>query len=46
MIICEECGWVGDYTHLVSKTDNLDDNDFIYCPDCGGTEFEDLDEEE
>lgn len=41
---CIECGWVGDYSQLVAATDDLDDEDFIYCPDCGGTEFEESEE--
>ena len=42
---CENCWWSGDPSELVSDTDDLNDRDFIHCPQCGGTEFEELDEE-
>lgn len=42
-IICNECGWCGDPSELVSLTDDVNDMDFIYCPDCGSSDIEDLD---
>ena len=41
-IICNKCGWTGDSTMLVCKTDDIDDNDFKYCPDCGSSDIEDI----
>lgn len=45
-IICNECGWIGDTTMLVSASDNLNDRDFIYCPDCWSDDIKDIDENE
>jgi hypothetical protein len=45
-IICLECGWVGDDSNLEAATEDLDDKDFSYCPDCGGSDFEDEDYDE
>jgi predicted RNA-binding Zn-ribbon protein involved in translation (DUF1610 family) len=44
-IQCNNCGWTGDSTMLVSKTDALDDRDFNYCPDCGSDDIEDIEDE-
>jgi len=44
-IQCNNCGWTGDSTMLVSKTDSLDDRDFNYCPDCGSDDIEDIEDE-
>jgi len=41
---CNECGWQGDSSELVSKTDDLKDRDFNYCPDCGSDDIEDCEE--
>ena len=43
--ICIHCGWTGDDSELWAKTDDPEDQDFIYCPDCKSVEFEDEDEE-
>lgn len=44
-IICNNCGWSGDSTQLVSKTEALDDRDFSYCPECGSCDIEDMTDE-
>lgn len=38
-IICNNCGWTGDTLMLVTRTDDLDDKDFNYCPECGSNNF-------
>lgn len=40
-LICNNCGWTGDHTMLVSLTESLDDP-FNRCPDCGSTDIEDF----
>lgn len=45
-IQCNYCGWTGDVTMLVSKTESLEDVDFVYCPDCESDDIEDIEEEE
>ncbi len=46
-IICIYCDWVGDPGELLSKTEALDDLDFVHCPDCNEKDcFEDQDEHE
>ena len=35
-----DCGWSGAPEELVSKTDDIDDRDFTYCPQCGNDKFE------
>ena len=42
-IICNNCGWTGDTTMLVSETDAIEDP-CNKCPDCGSTDIEDIDE--
>jgi hypothetical protein len=39
------CSWSGDREELVSKTEDLDDNDFSFCPQCEGNDFQEEDEE-
>ena len=50
ILICNYCGWVGDYTELIAKTEKntYDPNDrkFNYCPDCESDDLEDENEEE
>ena len=41
-IICNDCGWTGDSTMLESATDHQSDQNFSHCPDCGGTDIEDI----
>lgn len=41
-LICNECGWVGDSTMLVSETEDINDP-CVLCPDCGSNDIEDLD---
>jgi len=45
-LICNECLWQGEPDELVALTDDLDDQDFSYCPNCGGKDLEEDDEEE
>jgi hypothetical protein len=33
------CGWSGDPAELVTKTEDLKDLDFSYCPNCDGKDF-------
>lgn len=40
-IICNDCGWIGDSTMLVSDTERLDDP-CIKCPECGSDDIEDF----
>ncbi len=44
-LTCLGCGWGGSFDELVSETDAPDDNKFIHCPQCMGTDFE-TDEDE
>lgn len=39
-IVCNECGWVGDTTNLVSTTSSLNDP-CDKCPNCGSDNIED-----
>lgn len=43
---CEDCYWSGMPEELVSKTDDVSDRDFSFCPGCGGTNFEEFEDEE
>ena len=45
-LYCENCGWSGTPEELVSLTDDFDDRDFSFCPDCGKDEFEEEEEED
>ena len=45
-IECEDCGWQGYTIELVSKTENQDDKDFKYCPDCGSDNIIDIEEDD
>jgi len=36
---CEDCGWQGFTTDLLSKTEDKDDLTFAHCPDCGEKEY-------
>lgn len=40
-LTCIKCGWTGSYAELVTLTDEPDDNDFDYCPNCEHDEFND-----
>lgn len=42
-LTCIKCGWPGSYAELIILTDDPEDNDFDYCPNCEHNEF---DEEE
>jgi hypothetical protein len=43
---CNECDWQGYALDLVSKTADLDDKDFKYCPNCGSDDIDDIDYED
>ena len=49
---CMECGWMGLYQELhCSEEDSKSDKPteqikFNLCPDCGGTEFEELEDDD
>lgn len=45
-LICNNCGWLGEPSELVSKTDALDDRDFSFCPQCEGNDFDEDEEDE
>lgn len=45
-LICNECGWTGDTAMLVSKTDEPEDRNFIYCPYCGSDDIEYIEDDE
>ena len=45
-IECNYCFWQGYVSDLESKTDDLEDKKFIYCPDCGGSDISDIETEE
>lgn len=32
---CEDCTWSGSPYELVSGTDEFEDREFIFCPQCG-----------
>lgn len=42
----KHCRWSGDPDELVALTDDLNDRDFSYCPQCDGKDFEEEDDEE
>ena len=42
-IECIGCGWMGSPDDLHSKTEDINDKDFSYCPDCASGCIEDVD---
>lgn len=40
-LICNNCGWTGDSTMLVSETELINDPCCL-CPDCGSDDIEDF----
>lgn len=44
-IECQDCFWQGESQELQSATDNPDDTDFIYCPNCGSSDICDYEPE-
>jgi len=44
-LICDNCRWCGDPLELVALTDDLNDTGFRYCPQCGGEDFEEEEDE-
>jgi len=40
---CCTCGWEGYSTELVSKTDDIHDKDYNYCPYCESSDIEETD---
>lgn len=43
---CDDCYWYGSSEELVTKTEDLDDKDFSYCPSCGGNNFQEFEDDE
>jgi hypothetical protein len=43
---CESCGWEGYDMELVSKTEDMNDTDFSFCPVCGSDDILDTDYDE
>jgi len=41
-IICNNCGWTGLTSELFSKTTDINDRDFKYCPLCDSDDIEDI----
>lgn len=39
---CRECGWRGSAAELDETNDGSTGQTQIFCPDCGGKDFEDL----
>ncbi|MDH3883686.1 MAG: hypothetical protein OET63_05695 [Desulfobacterales bacterium] len=39
---CRECGWQGSAAELDQTNDASTGKTQIFCPDCGGKDFEDL----
>ena len=39
---CQECGWRGSAAELDETNDASTGKTQIFCPDCGGKDFEDL----
>lgn len=44
-IQCNNCDWQGVAFDLESATASVDDKKYIYCPDCGSDDIEDIDED-
>ena len=45
LLCCDECGWEGYRDELVRLSDDPDDSDFSYCPNCEGSDFTEIEEE-
>ena len=43
---CQECGWRGLAAELDATSDDSSGQTHIFCPDCGGKDFEDLNPDE
>jgi Zn finger protein HypA/HybF involved in hydrogenase expression len=43
---CNECGWQGRESALENQTVESGAETFNFCPDCGGSDFEKVTEEE
>ncbi len=43
-----DCNWSGEPDELVSKTEDIDDDNYSFCPSCGNENFdeEEMDEED
>ena len=39
---CNNCGWQGYWTELVSLTEDTKDTNFSFCPDCASDDIEDI----
>jgi Zn finger protein HypA/HybF involved in hydrogenase expression len=45
-IECLDCYWQGYTIELQSKTEDLEDRKFCFCPDCGSDNIQDIDIDE
>ncbi len=47
-LICNisDCPWQGTADELVTLTDNVNDRDFDFCPNCNGKDFDEEEEVE
>ena len=43
---CQECGWRGSAAELDETNDASSGKTQIFCPDCGGEDFDDLNPDE
>jgi predicted RNA-binding Zn-ribbon protein involved in translation (DUF1610 family) len=43
---CQECGWRGPAAELDEANDESTGKTFIFCPDCGGVDIQDLNPDE
>lgn len=41
----QHCTWSGEHDELVALTDDINDEDFSYCPNCEGRDFQEEDDE-
>ncbi len=42
-IICLDCDWEGSEMELHARTEDLDDTDFVCCPQCGSENLDETD---
>ena len=43
---CNECGWQGRESALENQTVESGEETLTFCPDCGGSDFENVSEKE
>lgn len=44
-LYCDNCDWSGSYSELVAGSDDMADEVYNHCPECGGTEFDEEDDD-